>query len=130
MADEERPAQPEEALEPMVRMRHEHGYGCGWNGVAYEPDENGIITVPLGAQADVRDFGFRVVLGEVPPAEPAATAAPVVGAFAFRTVEEHEDLGFVGDNLDADEFRATRDRLPAATSATDEPAKIAAGRKK
>lgn len=63
-------------MNEMVRMRHPDGYSCGWNGIAYQPDERGIVTVDHAAVTDLQNFGFRRV-----PDEPAAVS---VGDDGFK----------------------------------------------
>ncbi len=51
----------------MIRMRNPLGGGCGWAGVAYEPDEHGVVTVPAGAVLDLLPHEFRPVPDEPAP---------------------------------------------------------------
>jgi hypothetical protein len=44
----------------MVLLRHPDGNGCGWNGIAYEPDADGAILVPREAISDLGAHGFAV----------------------------------------------------------------------
>ena len=34
---------------------------CGWGGIAFEPDEDGVVEVPTEAVGDLLPFGFRPV---------------------------------------------------------------------
>ena len=54
----ERPGERAVSSATMVQLRHPDGCGCGWDGVAYEADENGIVTVPAEAAADLESHGF------------------------------------------------------------------------
>lgn len=53
----------EPAPEPVatVRMHNEHGTGCSFRGVDYEPDHDGAVTVPARAVAELESHGFTVV---------------------------------------------------------------------
>lgn len=39
-------------------LTHPTSTGCSWGGLGYEPDKNGVFTVPLGAVADLASHGF------------------------------------------------------------------------
>jgi hypothetical protein len=59
-------AEANKPVEPVVHdghteMRNADGTGCSWRGVSYEPDENGVVTVPVAAAADLIDHGFNFV---------------------------------------------------------------------
>ncbi len=68
---------PERATPPagMVHMAHPQGVGCSWGGVTYEPDADGIVTVPAAAGADLASHGFGAApaVAEQAVAEPDAT---------------------------------------------------------
>jgi hypothetical protein len=42
-------------------MRNADGSGCSWRGETYEPDGEGVVTVPVAAAADLLDHGFTFV---------------------------------------------------------------------
>jgi hypothetical protein len=42
-------------------MRNADGSGCSWRGETYEPDAEGVVTVPVDAAADLLDHGFSFV---------------------------------------------------------------------
>jgi hypothetical protein len=55
-----------------IRMRHPNGpRSCGWGGIAFEPDEDGVIEVPVEAIADLQSHGFE-------PAPPKEAVKAVV----------------------------------------------------
>ena len=47
----------------------------GWNGEAYDPDENGVFDIPEEAAPTLADFG--IIPGEPAPAEPTIVTVPV-----------------------------------------------------
>jgi hypothetical protein len=55
--------------EGTCRMRHPDGNSCGWGGIAFEPDADGVVTVPLEAVPDLLPHGFK-------PAPPKPEPAP------------------------------------------------------
>jgi hypothetical protein len=75
--DEAGNSHPGEA--PMVRLKHPAGFSCGWAGVAYEPDAEGVVEVPAAAAAELKWHGFG--------------PAPVVE----RTVEEVAPVAVIAD---------------------------------
>lgn len=59
-------AEAQAAAEPVVydghtEMRNTDGGGCSWRGESYEPDADGVVTVPVAAAADLIDHGFTFV---------------------------------------------------------------------
>jgi len=53
-------------VEPVIydghtEMRNADGSGCSWRGTSYEPDADGVVTVPVAACADLLDHGFSYV---------------------------------------------------------------------
>jgi membrane protein involved in colicin uptake len=68
-ADDAKAAAEAEAsapVEPVVydghtEMRNADGSGCSWRGTSYEPDADGVVTVPVAACADLLDHGFSYV---------------------------------------------------------------------
>jgi hypothetical protein len=63
-----------------IRMRHKDGpRSCGWGGIAFEPDEDGVIEVPVEAIADLQSHGFESAPPKElvePPVEDEAEEAP------------------------------------------------------
>jgi hypothetical protein len=59
--------------EGFVKVGHPDNASCSHGGVSYAPDENGHLTVPSGAVADLAAFGF--VLVEIAPAAPTLPQA-------------------------------------------------------
>jgi hypothetical protein len=62
----EEPEVPEAPTEPVIydghtEMRNADGSGCSWRGESYEPDADGVVTVPVAAAADLLDHGFTFV---------------------------------------------------------------------
>lgn len=56
----------EAPVEPVVydghtEMRNADGGGCSWRGESYQPDADGVVTVPVAAAADLIDHGFTFV---------------------------------------------------------------------
>jgi hypothetical protein len=42
-----------------IRMRNDAGTGCGWGGIAFKPDEDGVVEVPIEAAGDLTSHGFQ-----------------------------------------------------------------------
>lgn len=56
-------AQPAEPVvyDGHTEMRNADGTGCSWRGTSYDPDSDGVVTVPIAAAADLIDHGFTFV---------------------------------------------------------------------
>jgi septal ring factor EnvC (AmiA/AmiB activator) len=59
-------AKANEPVEPVIydghtEMRNADGTACSWRGETYEPDADGVVTVPVAAAADLLDHGFSFV---------------------------------------------------------------------
>jgi hypothetical protein len=67
---------------PMVRLRNAAGTGCGWNGIAYEPDAYGVVEVPAAAAVELKWHGFELA---------PAVEAPAEVAEVSRSASESED---------------------------------------
>lgn len=79
--DEAGNSHPGEA--PRVRLKHPDGLSCGWNGVAYEPDADGVVEVPAAASAELKWHGF------VPAPVVERAVEEVVPALVDRNEEQH-----------------------------------------
>ena len=42
----------------FARLRNSAGTGCSWGGASFEPDEDGVISVPAEAVPDLQSHGF------------------------------------------------------------------------
>jgi hypothetical protein len=52
-------------------MRNDAGTGCGWGGIAFQPDEDGVVEVPIEAIGDLLSHGFYTVPAPVAGPAPA-----------------------------------------------------------
>lgn len=55
-----------EAEEPVIEhglasMHNDDLGGCSWRGQSYEPDDDGVVHVPVDAASDLVSHGFRFV---------------------------------------------------------------------
>jgi hypothetical protein len=54
-----------------IRLIHRDGpAGCGWQGMKFEPEADGAVTVPLEALAELQSHGFIVAPPPPPRAQP------------------------------------------------------------
>lgn len=78
-----------------VRVKHPDGASCGWGGVSYEPDADGVVEVPAAAVSDLICHGFRPVPEDIPtisfPAVEGAIAYAVDGQ-VIKAPAESEDV--------------------------------------
>jgi hypothetical protein len=92
---------------PKVRLKHPAGLGCGWNGVAYEPDADGVVEVPAPAAADLKWHGF-----EAAPAvkEAASAVAPSATEQQATETETRWPAGSDGGDQLRDRDRQWREK--------------------
>ncbi len=77
MADEIKSPASVPAGMARVRMKDGSGGGCGFAGVAYEADDDGVVLVPAAAVAELcESHGFEAV-SDKPPAPEKADKAKV-----------------------------------------------------
>jgi hypothetical protein len=53
--------QPVAATDGNIRLRNADGTACSVRGTSYEPDENGVVAVPVFAAAELVSHGFSHV---------------------------------------------------------------------
>jgi len=67
----------------FIRLIDKAGDGCSWGGQTYEPDEDGYVTVPVVAAADLAAHGY--VTAPAVAAQSDETPAPNDGASSDET---------------------------------------------
>jgi hypothetical protein len=59
-----------------IRLTHRDGpTSCGWQGMKFEPEADGAVTVPVEATADLQSHGFFVAPSQERPIAPAPRPA-------------------------------------------------------
>lgn len=76
---------------PKVSLKHREGLGCGWGGVAYEPDADGVVNVPAAAAADLRWHGFWPIPTVDRVAEEAVPVEVADVSHSVNSVNENEE---------------------------------------
>jgi hypothetical protein len=80
-----------------IRLIHRSGpAGCSWQGMRFDPEEDGAVTVPLEALADLQSHGFGAApppalpsfhLGRAAPEEKILPAAIAAAVAAMQTTD-------------------------------------------
>ncbi len=76
---------------PNTRVRHPDGLSCGWRGVAYEPDEDGVCIVAAAAVAELEPHGFVRLPDKTEVVVESLTEAPVESMPAEEGAEGGDD---------------------------------------
>lgn len=97
----------------FAKVSHPDNASCSYGGVTYEPDENGHLTVPLGAVGELASFGFTLI--EIAQEQAPAPAKPKVPAKPKADAAQAEEAAPV----EPEEAPATEEVQtdPAATAA-------------
>jgi hypothetical protein len=82
-----------------IRLIHRDGaVGCSWQGMKFDPEEDGALTVPIEALAELQSHGFVVAPAEVlkaSPPQPAEMILPAGLAAAVQVMQATDTTGHV-----------------------------------
>lgn len=90
----------------LARVRRADGGGLSYGGVSYEPDEDGVITVPAEAVDELQAHGFKPVgesVAEVKARVAVSPRAAPASGLAILQGEAGQGASWQGQSFSADE---------------------------